>query len=242
MTDVSWHAGCPVSLADLRVVHVIHRRFDGRRAWGALVVHQRVANDVVQAMKELDGAGFPIERMHLVERYGGSDARSMERNNSSAFNCRRIAGTTRWSEHAYGWAIDLDPVQNPYVKGSVIEPAAGADYLDRDDHRAGMIRRPGPVTAAFERIGWGWGGDWQTSKDYQHFSLTTVLIDDRVRTRAGRVWVSSPRIRGHEWRGEGIRRPRCGGAPSPRRRRSRPPDGGGRARPLPSTRRRGVSG
>jgi hypothetical protein len=111
--------------------------------------------------------------MRLVDRYGGNDNRSMRADNTSAFNCRRVAGTTRWSEHAYGRAIDINPVENPYVRsdGSV-SPRRGRPYADRSRHARGMIHARDATVRAFHRVGWGWGGYWRSSKDYQHFSAS----------------------------------------------------------------------
>ncbi|MPZ74602.1 MAG: M15 family peptidase [Nitriliruptorales bacterium] len=172
MRGVSWHSGCPVGLRDLRLLRVRYWGFDGEAHRGRMVVYERQDRKVLRVLRRLYEARFPIRRMRLIEAYGGSDAKSMEANNTSAFNCRRVAGTTRWSEHAYGRAIDINPVQNPYVRGSVVEPPAGRKYLDRSNVRKGMVVRPGPVVRAFAAVDWKWGGDWQSSKDYQHFSRT----------------------------------------------------------------------
>ncbi len=165
----SWRPGCPVNLEDLRYLRVQHWRFDGTVATGELVVHADAADDMVTVFGELFGDRFPIEQMVLVDTYGGDDDRSMAANNTSGFNCR-TAGGTRWSEHAYGRAVDINPIQNPHVTGSSVEPDAGRRYTDRDDLRPGMIRADGAVVAAFGRVGWKWGGTWSSSKDYQHFS------------------------------------------------------------------------
>jgi len=114
----------------------------------------------------------PIERMRLVDHYGGIDTASMAANNTHGFNCRRVAGSGRWSEHAYGRAIDINPVQNPYVADSIVLPPAGARYLDRGAVRPGMLVTGGPAVAAWKRVGWHWGGDWGSLKDYQHVSST----------------------------------------------------------------------
>lgn len=172
MRGVSWHRGCPVPLADLRLLRMTFWRFDGEIGTGRMVVHRRQARRVLRAFEDSYDAKFRIRRMRLIEAYDGSDDRSMAANNTSGFNCRKVAGTDRWSEHAYGRAVDINPVQNPYVNGSTVEPAAGEKYLDRSDVRKGMIVRPGPVVRAFGRIDWGWGGDWSSVKDYQHFSRT----------------------------------------------------------------------
>jgi hypothetical protein len=170
MTPSSWRPGCPVPLSQLRYVQVSHMGFDGRERTAELVVHQDVANAVIIAFKLMWDEGFPIERMRLVDDYGGNDDASMAANNSSAFNCRRVAGSSTWSQHSYGRAIDLNPVQNPYVSGATVSPPAGRSYLDRRAVRPGMIVPNGAAHAAFRAIGWGWGGSWSSSKDYQHFS------------------------------------------------------------------------
>ena len=172
MTGSSWHAGCPVPLRDLRLLRMPFVGFDGAVHRGVMVVNDHQQYRVLRIFRKLYEARFPIRRMFLVDAYDGSDARSMDANNTSAFNCRNVAGTSRWSEHAYGRALDINPVQNPYVNGSTVEPAAGRSYLDRSNVRKGMVVRPGPVVRAFAAENWLWGGDWQSSKDYQHFSQT----------------------------------------------------------------------
>ena len=141
MTGVSWRPGCPVHLRDLRLLRLTHRRFDGKVATGRLIVHRDVARDVVSVFRRLYAARVPIRRMVPVDAYGASDFRSIEADNTSAFNCRYVEGTSRWSEHAYGRAIDFNPIENPYVSGgrtshrraSRISIAAGAapEWLSR---------------------------------------------------------------------------------------------------------------
>jgi D-alanyl-D-alanine carboxypeptidase-like protein len=97
----------------------------------------------------------------------------MAANNTSAFNCRAVTGGSAWSEHSYGWAIDVNPVQNPYVdSGGAVLPPEGSPFLDRSQKVEGLIHAGGTVVRAFEAIGWGWGGRWEDPVDYQHFSLT----------------------------------------------------------------------
>lgn len=170
MTGVSWRPDCPVALDDLVLLEVAHWGFDGHPHTGHLVVAAGVADPVLDVFSRLFAAEFPIERMELVDAYGGDDRRSMAANNTHAFNCRPVEGTHRWSQHTFGSAIDMNPVQNPHVRGAEVSPPAGAAYVDRSDVRPGMITRSGPVVDAFTAIGWGWGGDWRTAKDYQHFS------------------------------------------------------------------------
>lgn len=171
MTGVSWHPGCPVALGNLRLLRVTHWGFDGEVHRGRLVVHRDSAQPILRTMRELHHLHFPIRRMRLVDAYGADDHRSMAADNTSAFNCRVVAGTNRWSEHAYGHAIDLNPVENPYVTASgYVSPPAGAPYKDRSRRAKGLVHRGGPVVAAFEENGWEWGGNWSWPKDYQHFS------------------------------------------------------------------------
>ena len=172
MTGVSWHRGCPVHIRDLRRLVVSRWSFSGEVRRGWLVVNRWQAKRMKRVMRKLFEAHYPIKRMRLVDRYGADDDRSMNANNTSAFNCRFVAGTTRWSEHAYGRAIDINPVQNPYVSNGVASPAKGQPYVDRSQRRKGMIRAGGRVVRAFAAAGWGWGGYWSSPKDYQHFSRT----------------------------------------------------------------------
>jgi hypothetical protein len=168
----SYRSGCPVGPADLRAVRLRHWDFRGASRVGLLVVHETAVRDVVTVFRRLYAARFPIRRMLGVERYRGDDDRSMAADNTSAFNCRFVSGTNRWSEHAYGKAIDLNPLENPYVHGGRVEPPAGRAYLDRSQRRAGMATEGSVVVRAFDAAGWGWGGRWQSSKDYQHFSVS----------------------------------------------------------------------
>jgi hypothetical protein len=173
MTGVSWRPGCPVPLRDLRVVTASYRGFDGRTRTGRIVVHRDVAADVVAVFRRLYAGRFPIRRMVPIDAYGGSDFRSIEADNTSAFNCRYVDGTTRWSEHAYGRAIDLNPIENPYVTSSgTTSHRASRPYLRRAPYRAGMAVEGGTVVRAFEAVGWSWGGRWSGARDYQHFSAS----------------------------------------------------------------------
>jgi hypothetical protein len=172
MTGVSWRRGCPVGLRDLRLLTLSHWGFDGRSRTGRLIVHRDVASEFVQVFRDLYAARFPIRRMVPVDAYGGSDFRSIEADNTSAFNCRYVEGTTRWSNHAYGRAIDVNPIENPYVSGGRTAHRASRPYVDRTRRRPGMAYEGGALVRAFDRIGWGWGGRWTSVKDYQHFSET----------------------------------------------------------------------
>lgn len=173
MTGVSWHPGCPVGLTDLRLLTVTHWSFDGHLRRGRLVVNRDAAAGMLKVMRRLYRLRYPIRQMRLVDAYGAEDRSSMAADNTSAFNCRFVAGSPGvWSEHAYGRAIDINPIENPYVSGGYVSPPAGADFADRSRHAKGMIHRHGPVVAAFASIGWEWAGNWASPKDYQHFSTT----------------------------------------------------------------------
>jgi hypothetical protein len=172
MTGVSWHRGCPVPLSGLRLLTLSYRGFDHRSHTGQLVVNKNVATQVVAAFRKLFRAGFPIRRMQLVDTYGGSDFRSIEADNTSSFNCRQATGSSAWSNHAYGLAIDVDPIENPYVTASgSVAHRASRPYLNRSQIRRGMAYPGGVLVNTFRSIGWGWGGYWSGDRDYQHFSV-----------------------------------------------------------------------
>jgi len=168
----SWRPGCPVGPSSLARLTMTYWGFDGRAHTGELVVARRVAHDALVVFARLYAQRFPIRRMVPVDAYRGSDPASMAADNTSAFNCRYAvaAGPKRWSVHAYGEAIDVNPVENPYLEGGAVRPRAGAAYLDRSRVRAGMAAAGGPLVDAFAAIGWQWGGRWTGSPDYQHFS------------------------------------------------------------------------
>jgi hypothetical protein len=168
----TWGPGCPVPLADLRYVTVGFWGFDGRPHTGELVVHQRVADQLVSVFAQLHQARFPIEEMRLVTTADLGAPPTGDGNNTAAFVCRRARKQTRWSAHAYGLAVDLNPFQNPYRRGDLVLPELASAYLDRDRQRPGMIRPGDLVTKAFAAIGWSWGGTWRSPTDHMHFSAT----------------------------------------------------------------------
>jgi hypothetical protein len=170
----SWHPGCPVAPSALRRVHLAYWGFDGQVHTGALVVNEGAVRDVVVVFRRLYGARFPLRRMRPIDAYGGNDERSLAADNTAAFNCRYVvgAGPRRWSQHAYGLAIDVNPVENPYLEGGRVHPRTGRAYLDRSRFRPGMAVRGGVLVRAFAAVGWQWGGRWRGTPDYQHFSAT----------------------------------------------------------------------
>jgi hypothetical protein len=170
MRGSSWHRGCPVGFDALRLVRVTYWGFDREAHHGNLVLHRRVARDVARAFGAIYEARFPIRKMKLVDRYGAVDKRSMKDDNTSAFNCRYRNGVCcTWSMHAYGKAIDINPVENPEIWSGGISPPNGAAYADRSNRRRGMIYRHDALWSAFHAIGWRWGGAWAWP-DYQHLS------------------------------------------------------------------------
>lgn len=173
----SWHRGCPVPIEDLRHVRVSYWDFNGEVRTGPLVVNEKVARDVLWVFRRLFRARFPIQRILLPpkwrpprpEDYWNKDPTSP----TAAFNCRPATGSTSLSQHSYGWAIDINPLQNPYVRNdSTVLRYIAKPFRNRSLHRKGMIHDGDIVVRSFARIGWEWGGHWHTLKDYMHFSLT----------------------------------------------------------------------
>jgi D-alanyl-D-alanine carboxypeptidase len=172
MIGVSWRRGCPVRISDLRRVELTHWGFDRVRHRGELIVHKDVARRVVTVFHTLYSVRFPIRKMHRVDRFRADDNASMAADNTSAFNCRPITGSTRgFSVHSYGRAIDVNPLENPYVKGRTVLPPAGRAYTNRAIVSPSMIKHGDRVWKAFTTHGFTWGGDWKSLKDYQHFEV-----------------------------------------------------------------------
>ena len=169
----SWRSGCPVGPSSLRALAVTFWGFDHRAHSGTLVVNARVVSAVVSALRTIYTARFPIRRMQPVDAYHGSDPDSMAADNTSAFNCRAAVanGPKRWSMHAFGEAIDFNAVENPYTLDGRVYPPNGKPYTNRSDVRPGMVVRGSAPVRAFSAVGWGWGGNWSSSPDYQHFSV-----------------------------------------------------------------------
>ena len=167
----SWHPGCPVAPSGLRLITMTYRGFDHRVHTGALVVNAAVTGKLILVFRKLFAMRYPIRQMVPVDVYHGSDYASIQADNTSAFNCRNATGSSSWSEHAFGLAVDLNPCENPYVSadGSEAHKACRA-YVDRNLHVPGLIHAGGKVVQAFASVGWGWGGTWQGAVDYQHFS------------------------------------------------------------------------
>jgi hypothetical protein len=176
-----WHQGCPVSLAQLRVLTVTHWGFDNRTHTGQLVVNADAAAPLARVFKRLYELRFPIRHLRLGDAYGPVRNHPADNDISGSFECRQAVaspctstvrkGTGSWSEHAYGRAVDVNPVENPYVGCGMSRDPSSRPYLDRTRLRRGMVTPA--VVAAFHSIGWGWGGSWSgATKDYMHFSAS----------------------------------------------------------------------
>jgi hypothetical protein len=169
----TWRPGCPVSVDELRYVTMRFVGFDGLVHTGELIVHAEVAQDVVGVFARLHAERFPLEEVRVIAAEELDAPPTGDGNVTSAFVCRPMVGGSRWSEHAYGRAIDLNPFHNPYVRGDLVIPELAGSYVDRSDVRPGMIVAGDVVTQAFRAIGWGWGGDWTGSAiDPMHFSVS----------------------------------------------------------------------
>jgi len=173
----SWKQGCPVPLKDLRYLRLKYLDFEGQTREGEMIVHKAVANEVVNIFNELYDIDYPIHKMKLVSAYKANDWESIEADNTSAFNCRNATGSKKWSKHSYGKAIDINPIENPYIsRTGYISHKASLIYKKRvhqknkhPENRAVLLKHD-QATKIFKKYGWKWGGDWSGVKDYQHFS------------------------------------------------------------------------
>lgn len=175
MLQYTWHSGCPVGLNDLVYLQINYWGFDNKPHTGELIVNKNIASDVVNIFRELYTIKFPIAKMQLLDVYQGDDVKSMEDNNTSAFNCRTKAGYPNvFSHHAYGLGIDINPLINPYIKNNIVLPPSGKEYLYRNPYIKGIITKNSSVYKIFMRHGWKWGGNWRGLKDYQHFEKVVI--------------------------------------------------------------------
>ena len=173
----SWRITCPVPLDDLRYLQMAYLDFNGQTQMGEMIVHKDVATDTLYLFEDLYNINYAIHKMQLVSDYSGNDWQSIESDNTSAFNCRPVSGKkNKWSNHAYGKAIDINPIANPYIsKTGYISHKASYKYkqrrhLDINNFADRALLLPSdPATKVFKQHGWKWGGDWKSMKDYQHF-------------------------------------------------------------------------
>lgn len=168
----TWQASCPVAAADLRYLTMSFWGFDGRAHTGEMIVNGKVANGVTRVFGHLFDARFPLEEMRVAPMSDLTAPPTGDGNNTTAFVCRPATGQTRWSAHAYGLAVDVNPFCNPYVRGDLVLPELASSYVDRANVRPGMIVAGDVVVRSFTAIGWTWGAEWRSLKDIQHFSET----------------------------------------------------------------------
>ncbi len=166
----TWNSKCPVKLKDLSYAQVSFIGFDGKPHTGELVVAKKYAKDIVGVFAKLYKAKFPIQEMRIANSADRQVSSSFPGNDTVAFNCRKATDSDRWSMHARGEAIDVNPFVNPYTKGTKVVPKLAGAYVNRSKHRPGMIYPDDQVVKAFASIGWSWGGDWHSAKDIMHFS------------------------------------------------------------------------
>jgi len=166
----SWHKGCPVPLQDLRYLRIPYIGFDYEPHVGEMVVHKEVADEVVDIFHALYTSGYPIHKMKLVSHYKANDWQSIEADNTSAFNCRNATGSKKWSKHSYGKAIDINPIENPYVfRSRKSSHKSSMNYIKRKPNHPAVALKRSKIVQIFKRRGWKWGGEWKGAKDYQHF-------------------------------------------------------------------------
>jgi len=169
ITGVTFREYTPFPHSFLSYLTITHVDFNGDDRIGHMIVAEEIADEVLDIFREIYVSGFPIYSIRLIDYFYADDYLSLAANNSSAFNFRYIANTNVISRHGFGMAIDINPIQNPYVRGDNVLPEAGRAYLDRNDVRPGMIVRGDVVYQAFTIRGWTWGGNWTSPIDYHHF-------------------------------------------------------------------------
>ena len=176
MQEITYQKECPVSLDDLRIVNVKYLGFDDNEHFGDIVVHKDISLEVSQIFEELLAINYPIRKIFPIEKYNGDDFESIEDDNTSAFNCRKAEGSTKYSKHSYGKAIDINPLENPYVyKDGTTSHKDSVKYLIREENNdsienKAVLTSSSQAVQIFKKYGWKWGGDWKNIKDYQHFN------------------------------------------------------------------------
>lgn len=170
-----WSSECIIPLKKLKLLNLTHYNFDNRIEVGQMVVHSSKADSVITIFQELFALKFPIHTIRLIDEFEGDDELSMKANNSSCFNFRKIAGSDRLSLHAYGLAIDINPIQNPFIQKGNISPTSGKNFINRSNIKAGMVE---PIVKVFFKYGFTeWGGNWQEPIDYHHFQVPRQQIE-----------------------------------------------------------------
>jgi hypothetical protein len=168
----SWVPECPVALEELSYLTMSHYGFDQKFHTGEMIVNAAAAEQVVEIFRRLHEARFPIEQMRVITKEEIDAHPTGDWNDTTSFVCRPAVGSGSWSQHAYGTGIDINPFHNPYYKGDLVLPELASAYVDRENVRVGMIFEGDVATEGFAEIGWGWGGHWNSLKDWMHFSLS----------------------------------------------------------------------
>ena len=158
-----------ISFDELRYLTLPYYDFEGHIKKGEMVCNKAISHDLLCIFRALFSRAYPIYSIRLVDDFNADDEASMQANNTSCFNYRTVAGTNTLSRHAFGMAVDINPLQNPCVKGSRIQPKTAADYVDRDKDFLHKIDEDDFCKEVFVSFGFTWGGDWRSMKDYQHF-------------------------------------------------------------------------
>jgi signal peptidase I len=175
MQGITYQKECPVLLDDLRIVNVKYLGFDKNEHFGDIVVHKDISVEVSKIFEELFAINYAIRKIFPIEKYNGDDFESIEDDNTSAFNCRHAEGSKKYSKHSYGKAIDINPLENPYVyKDGTTSHKDSEKYLKREKNdnsfeNKAILTSSSQVVQIFKKYGWKWGGDWKNIKDYQHF-------------------------------------------------------------------------
>lgn len=175
----SWRERCPVPLKDLRYITITYKNFNDQDKIGEMIVHKSISREVREIFAELYANDYRIRQMKLSSYFGGDDDASMKADNTSAFNCRLMTNGSKWSKHSYGKAIDINPLENPYIsKSGKVYPASAKKYANNraNSKNRAIIVGNDTIVRLFKSYGWKWGGDWKSIKDYQHFEKSKYII------------------------------------------------------------------
>lgn len=173
-----WSSECIIPMSKLKLLNLSHYNFENRIAVGQMVVLDSMANSVISIFQELFALKFPIHTIRLIDEFDGDDELSMNANNSSCFNFRKIEGSELLSVHSCGLAIDINPLQNPFIQEGKIFPDQGKGFLDRNDIRPGMVE---PIVEIFYKHGFTiWGGNWKEPIDYHHFQVPRQQVEELI--------------------------------------------------------------
>ena len=158
-----------IQVEDLRYLTIPYYDFNGEIQQGEMVCNKAIAHDLLVVFCELFHLEYPINSIRLVDDFDADDEASMEANNTSCFNYRNVPGTTNLSKHALGMAVDINPLQNPWIPGKKVYPVNAVEYVDRTRDFPHKIDHDDACYRIMKARGFFWGGDWKRGTDYQHF-------------------------------------------------------------------------